>query len=107
MTFWLHFQEGVLLMCFSDLRQLLDLFMSWDWSTYLADVGQPTSKYLRVPPQTALTLLEKLKESGSRNVFSSITLNKNEKDRKRLVDTVYKQLRSLIQQPSSNNTNAT
>lgn len=40
--------------------QLLDLFMVWDWSTYLADYGQPTSKYLRVNPSTALALLEKL-----------------------------------------------
>lgn len=39
--------------------QLLDLFMVWDWSTYLADYGQPTSKYLRVNPSTALALLEK------------------------------------------------
>jgi len=33
--------------------------MVWDWSTYLADYGQATSKYLRVNPSTALTLLEK------------------------------------------------
>lgn len=39
--------------------QLLDLFMVWDWSTYLADYGQPSSKYLRVNPATALALLEK------------------------------------------------
>ena len=24
-------------MCFSDLRQLLDLFVAWDWSTYLVN----------------------------------------------------------------------
>ena len=28
-------EEGILLMCFSDLRQLLDLFVAWDWATYL------------------------------------------------------------------------
>lgn len=33
--------------------------MVWDWSTYLADYGQAASKYLRVSPSTALTLLEK------------------------------------------------
>ena len=42
-----------------DILQLLDLFIQWDWSTYLADYGQPTCKYLRVNPVTALTLLEK------------------------------------------------
>merc|ERR1712029_50906 len=72
-------EEGVLLMCFSDLRQLLNLFVLWDWANYLADVGQPTSKYLRVTPQAALTILEKLKESDSKssNVFSSITMTKD------------------------------
>jgi hypothetical protein len=25
-------------MCFSDLRQLLDLFVAWDWSTYLVNI---------------------------------------------------------------------
>ena len=96
-------EEGVLLMCFSDLRQLLDLFVSEDWSTYLADQGQSKSKYLRVPPQTALTLLEKLKESENRNVFQSITMNKKGKDKKRLIDTVYKQLKTLVQQPVGSN----
>ena len=36
-------EEGVLVMCFSDLRQLLDLFVSWDWSTYFADFGKSDS----------------------------------------------------------------
>ncbi|XP_061823120.1 exocyst complex component 6 isoform X2 [Nerophis lumbriciformis] len=53
------FQGDTLQLAFIDLRQLLDLFMVWDWSTYLADYGQPTSKYLRVNPATALALLEK------------------------------------------------
>jgi hypothetical protein len=42
-----------------NILQLLDLFIQWDWSTYLADYGQPNCKYLRVNPVTALTLLEK------------------------------------------------
>lgn len=48
----------LIFVCFSSL-QLLDLFIQWDWSTYLADYGQPTCKYLRVNPTTALVLLEK------------------------------------------------
>lgn len=43
--------------------QLLDLFLQWDWSTYLADYGKPTCKYLRVNPHTALALLDKWVES--------------------------------------------
>ena len=81
-------------MCFSDLRQLLDLFVSWDWSTYLADYGQETSKYLRVQPQNALIILDKLKESEKKNVFA--IMNKKDKDKKRLVDTVYKQLKLML-----------
>ena len=53
------FEEGVLQLSFVELRQLLDLFLSWDWSSYLADYGSGNSKYLRVNPGTALTLLEK------------------------------------------------
>ncbi|XP_076329521.1 uncharacterized protein LOC143235340 isoform X3 [Tachypleus tridentatus] len=52
------FEEGALQMCFADLRQLLDLFMTWDWSTYFHDYGQENSKYLRVNPQVAVVLLE-------------------------------------------------
>ena len=62
-------------MCFSDLRQLLDLFVSWDWSTYLADYGQETSKYLRVQPQNALIILDQLKESEKKTVFDFIVQN--------------------------------
>ena len=86
-------------MCFSDLRQLLDLFVSWDWSTYLADYGQETSKYLRVQPQNALIILDKVKESEKKSFFP---MNKKDKDKKRLVDTVYKQLKSLTLQNNSN-----
>ena len=86
-------EEGILLMCFSDLRQLLDLFVAWDWSTYLADYGSESSKYLRVKPQTALTILDKLKEAEKKNVFA--IMNKKDRDKKRLVDTVYKQLKAL------------
>ena len=94
-------EEGVLLLCFSDLRQLLNLFVTWDWSLYLADFGSPNSKYLRVKPESALTVLDKLKEAEKGNVFSM--MNKKDRDKKRLVETVYKQLKalSLGQNPSS------
>ncbi|KQK75989.1 exocyst complex component 6B-like protein [Amazona aestiva] len=74
---------------------LLDLFIQWDWSTYLADYGQPTCKYLRVNPTTALVLLEKMKDTSRKNnVFAQF--RKNERDKQKLIDTVAKQLRSLI-----------
>ncbi|KAL2308945.1 hypothetical protein Nmel_005118 [Mimus melanotis] len=75
--------------------QLLDLFTQWDWSTYLADYGQPTCKYLRVNPTTALVLLEKMRDTSRKNnVFAQF--RKNERDKQKLIDTVAKQLRGLI-----------
>ena len=53
------FEDGTLLSSFLDLRQLLDLLLSWDWSAYFHDFGQDTSKYLRVSPQRAIIVLEK------------------------------------------------
>ncbi|XP_034049715.1 exocyst complex component 6-like isoform X2 [Thalassophryne amazonica] len=94
------FQGETLQLAFIDLRQLLDLFMVWDWTTYLAEYGQPASKYLRVNPSTALTLLEKMKDSSKKNhIFSQF--RKNERDKQKLIETVVKQLRSLISGMSS------
>ncbi|XP_073763242.1 exocyst complex component 6B isoform X1 [Danio rerio] len=89
------FQGDTLLLAFIDLRQLLDLFTQWDWSTYLADYGRPTCKYLRVNPHTALALLEKMKDTSRKNnMFAQF--RKNERDKQKLIDTVVKQLRNLI-----------
>uniref|UniRef100_A0A3Q2PQ10 Exocyst complex component n=1 Tax=Fundulus heteroclitus TaxID=8078 RepID=A0A3Q2PQ10_FUNHE len=95
------FQGDTLLLAFSDLRQLLNLFTQWDWSTYLADYGKPTCKYLRVNPHTALALLEKLfkpmKETSRKNVVLA-QFKKADRDRQKLIDAVIKQLRNLIAQ---------
>ncbi|EDM13203.1 exocyst complex component 6, isoform CRA_b [Rattus norvegicus] len=89
------FQGDTLQLAFIDLRQLLDLFMVWDWSTYLADYGQPASKYLRVNPHAALTLLEKMKDTSKKNnIFAQF--RKNDRDRQKLIETVVKQLRGLV-----------
>uniref|UniRef100_H2YEW3 Exocyst complex component n=1 Tax=Ciona savignyi TaxID=51511 RepID=H2YEW3_CIOSA len=89
------FRDGALQMSFVELRQLLDLFLSWDWSSYLADYGSGNSKYLRVSPGTALTLLEKIKEErGHRNIFAS--LSKQEREKKKLLETVVRQLRGIV-----------
>ncbi|XP_034146265.1 exocyst complex component 6B isoform X3 [Esox lucius] len=93
------FQGDTLLLAFSDLRQLLDLFIQWDWSTYLADYGRPTCRYLRVSPHTALVLLEKisrLMKDTSRKGTMFAQFRKNERDKQKLIDTVVKQLRNLI-----------
>ncbi|KAL5020900.1 hypothetical protein ScPMuIL_000055 [Solemya velum] len=89
------YNDGTLQMAFADLRQLLDLVLNWDWSVYLADYGQGKSRYLRVKPHVAISLLEKLNNADKKknNLFAS--LKKNDRDRKKLLDTVLKQLRGL------------
>ncbi|XP_061171334.1 exocyst complex component 6B-like [Saccostrea echinata] len=89
-------RDGTLLMAFADLRQLLDLFLNWDWSIYLADYGQPTSKYIRVKPSDAISLLEKLSNTDNKKKTLFTALKKNERDKKKLIDTVLKQLRGLV-----------
>ncbi|XP_029171196.1 exocyst complex component 6B isoform X2 [Nylanderia fulva] len=87
--------EGTLLQYFLQLRQLLDLFMSWDWPTYFHDYGHDCSKYNLVTPNMAVLLLEKLKESDKKTMFT--VLKKSERDKKKLLETVLKQLRQLAQ----------
>lgn len=82
-------------MCFAELRQLIDLFMEWDWSTYFADFRKQHSKYLRVKPQTALILLEKVREAEKKKNFIT-SFKKNERDKKKLTETVIKNLKQLI-----------
>ena len=53
------FDDGVLQMSFTEIRQLLDLILTWDWTSYFADYATPKSKYLRVNPAIALSLFEK------------------------------------------------
>ncbi|KAK3749624.1 hypothetical protein QZH41_012961, partial [Actinostola sp. cb2023] len=50
--------EGTLQMTFLELRQLVDLLLGCDWSTFFKDHGTTTSKYNRVNPQIAAKLLE-------------------------------------------------
>ncbi|CAL2051200.1 unnamed protein product [Caenorhabditis brenneri] len=49
-------------MTFADLRQLLDLVMSSDWTTFNAEYGKDHAKYLRVKASTAIIVLEKMIE---------------------------------------------
>ncbi|KPJ12668.1 Exocyst complex component 6 [Papilio machaon] len=90
-------KEGELLEHFSSLRQLLDLITGWDWSSYLHDVGIEGGKYALVTPRDAATLLEKLKEAEQKSSVFSV-LKKNERDRRKLLDTVLKQLKQLQNQ---------
>ncbi|KAJ8956515.1 hypothetical protein NQ318_019234 [Aromia moschata] len=90
-------QEDTLLSHFEKLREILDLFISWDWPTYFHDYAQETSKYKKVNPDIAIVLLEKLKEGDKKTMFT--VLKKSERDKKKLLETVLKQLRQLSQIP--------
>ncbi|KAJ6222800.1 hypothetical protein RDWZM_001345 [Blomia tropicalis] len=97
-----EFEEGALQVSFTELRQIMDLFIEFDsWSTYFAEFGKNDSRYLRVNPLTALTLLEKLyRGDNKKNIFSNI-LSKNEREKKQRIETIQKKLRQLIN--STNN----
>lgn len=89
-------RDSELLCYFAPLRQLLDLVMGWDWPSYLHDVGLEESRYPLVTPSEAAALLEKIKEADHRSSVFSV-LKKAERDRKKLLDTVLKQLKQLSQ----------
>uniref|UniRef100_A0A667XH05 Exocyst complex component n=1 Tax=Myripristis murdjan TaxID=586833 RepID=A0A667XH05_9TELE len=84
------FQGDTLQLAFIDLRQLLDLFMVWDWSTYLAD-------YVHL---ICIHCERRDKDTSKKNnIFSQF--RKNDRDKQKLIETVVKQLRSLVNGMSS------
>ncbi|KAK6018136.1 putative exocyst complex subunit Sec15 [Ostertagia ostertagi] len=89
------FDHNTLPMTFAHLRQLLELVMSNDWTSYLAEYGQENGTYVRVNPTTATQLLEKMIEFEKKSAgFFGI----NKGDRKKLLDTIIRQLRALSAQ---------
>ena len=98
-----EFEEGALQASFAELRQIMDLFIEFDsWSTYFAEYGKNESRYLRVNPQTALSLLEKLvKGDSKKTIFTA--LSKNERDKRNRIDTILKKLKQLIANTGNNN----
>ena len=51
--------DGTLSLAFVEMRQLLDLVIYNDWSSYIADYGSERNKYSRVQPQTLIAILDK------------------------------------------------
>ncbi|KAJ8985081.1 hypothetical protein NQ317_019765 [Molorchus minor] len=94
-------QEDTLLSYFGKLREILDLFISWDWPTYFHDYAQETSKYKKSQPRDCHHFVRKinfkLKEGDKKTMFT--VLKKSERDKKKLLETVLKQLRQLSQIP--------
>jgi len=88
-------KEGELLKYFSQIRQLLDLLILEEWSVYLHDYGKPENRYSLVQPVTIITVLEKIREADKKTMFS--VLKKSERDKKKLQETVLKQLKQLAE----------
>nr|XP_032806161.1 exocyst complex component 6B-like isoform X3 [Petromyzon marinus] len=88
------FEDGSLALAFLDLRQLLDLFLDWDWAEYLADYGKPHARYLRVDAGTALTLLERMRHGRPRQGGVS-QLRGAERDEVALYHSILQQLRAV------------
>lgn len=84
--------DGILQMTFMELRQLIDLLLNEDWSTYFADHGTTTSKYSRVNPSVVIKLLEKMMDTGKKRMLA---IKKADRDRKKLNETILKRLKTL------------
>lgn len=80
---------------FVEVQQLLELLISEEWSAYLHDYGKSDNRYNLVRPETIIVVLEKVREGDKRTMFS--VLKKSERDKKKLWETVLRQLKQLAE----------
>lgn len=86
-------KDGEALRFFAEVRQLLDLLISEEWSAYLHDYGKAENRYNLIQPSTIIVVLEKVREADKKTMFS--VLKKSERDKKKLWETVLRQLKQL------------
>lgn len=86
-------KDGEALRYFAEVRQLLDLLISEEWSAYLHDYGKSENRYNLVQPSAIIVVLEKIREADKKTMFS--VLKKSERDKKKLWETVLRQLKQL------------
>lgn len=86
-------KEGELSRYFLKCRQFLDLLIMEEWATYLHDYGNKENRYHLVQPMAIIVILEKIREADRKTMFS--VLRKN--DKKKLLETVLKQLKHLAE----------
>ena len=87
--------DGELSQYFAEIRQFLDLVTSLNWSAYLHDFGKGENRYSLVPPSNIIIVLEKMMEADKKTMFS--VLKKSERDKKKLLETVLRQLKQLAE----------
>lgn len=93
------FREGDLQMAFAELRQLCDLFLDGDYTTYMSDMGKQQNKYLRVTTATALSVIDKLREYDRKKMVFAL----KKTDKQKLRDMFAKNLRQVQQQQTLQN----
>lgn len=91
-------KENELSKYFAEVRQLLDLLILEEWSAYLHDYGKEKNRYFLVQPNTIIAILEKVREADKKTMFS--VLKKSERDKKKLLETVLRQLKQLAEKQS-------
>eukprot|EP00794_Sanderia_malayensis_P005160 gene5160-5812_t len=88
------FEDGMLEMTFIELRQIVDLLLLGDWTTFCADYTEYKEtghrKYDRVTPGQAAKLYEKLTD-----IKKGLVVKKMDRDKKKVKDAILKRLREL------------
>lgn len=95
-----NLHSETLLLCFQDLRQLLELIMDRQWSTFFEYFNKDESPYGRVNPHHALIVVEKLREGLKRPLLMKFNRSAAEKENIKILETVSKDLRNLISETS-------
>ncbi|KAL7668736.1 hypothetical protein ACOME3_009427 [Neoechinorhynchus agilis] len=89
---------------FAELRQLLDLAITKNWSSYFAEAGKNSDRFGHIDPKKALIIVEnalhlpRLREGLKKNkgLLSGLRTKQSERDEKRVLTTVAEELESLI-----------
>ncbi|KAL3078975.1 hypothetical protein niasHS_014757 [Heterodera schachtii] len=98
------FEDNALAITFAHLRQLLDLVMGPDWTTFFAERdegnshrkgGSSGTKYARVKASSAAALLEKVIEFERKNSGFFAIGRADSRDKQKLYETILRKLRSF------------
>ncbi|KAL3089211.1 hypothetical protein niasHT_021155 [Heterodera trifolii] len=98
------FEDNALAITFAHLRQLLDLVMGPDWTTFFAERdegnshrrgGSSGTKYARVKASSAAALLEKVIEFEKKNSGFFAIGRADSRDKQKLYETILRKLRSF------------
>ncbi|VUZ42350.1 unnamed protein product [Hymenolepis diminuta] len=93
--------KSILILIFSELRQLLELVLNNDWSVYFANYGKSSGNpYDRVTPVAAISLLECIRDAEKRrnNTPSFLLVGSSkrpERERRKRTEDILRQLRDL------------